>query len=145
PSGPGIRYDGGSYEGWEVPIYYDPLLAKLCVWAETREAAIKRLARALDEYTVEGIRTTLPFFRAVVHNPQFQSGDFDTGFIDDFLSRSSEATRPAGEDGDTPIRDISAIAAVLHAKAIAARQSPQAPQASESRWKLYSRVRQRGL
>src|SRR4029079_7250393 len=66
PAGPGVRYDSGSYEGWDVPIHYDPLLAKRCVWAEPREAAINRLARVLDEYSVDGIRTTVPFFRAVV-------------------------------------------------------------------------------
>jgi len=146
PSGPGIRYDGGSYQGWEVPIYYDPLLAKLCVWAETREAAIKRLDRALDEYAVEGIRTTLPFFRAVVRSPEFQRGDFDTGFIDDFLRQRKEAVKSDGDDEDARLRDIAAIAAVLHARESAPRRaSSETSQAEESRWKLYSRMSQRRL
>jgi acetyl-CoA carboxylase biotin carboxylase subunit len=143
PSGPGIRYDGGSYQGWEVPIYYDPLLAKLCVWAETREAAINRLARALDEYAVEGIRTTLPFFRAVVRSPEFRRGDFDTGFIDDFLSQSKKAIVSDGEDDEARLRDIAAIAAVLGAKESAARRGAEPPRSEESRWKLYSRMSQR--
>src|SRR5262245_39124329 len=74
PSGPGVRYDSGSYQGWDVPIYYDSLLAKLCVWAETRELAINRLSRVLNEYTVEGIQTTLPFFRELVTKEAFRSG-----------------------------------------------------------------------
>ena len=99
PAGPGVRYDSGSYQGWEVPIFYDPLLAKLCVWAETREGAVSRLARVLDEYSIEGISTTLPFFRAIVRDADFRRGEFDTGFIDRFLSlnlksqRSSDDTR----------------------------------------------------
>jgi acetyl-CoA carboxylase biotin carboxylase subunit len=146
PSGPGIRYDGGSYQGWEVPIYYDPLLAKLCVWAETREAAIKRLGRALDEYAVEGIRTTLPFFRAVVRSPEFQRGDFDTGFIDDFLRQRKEAVESFGDDEDGRMRDIAAIAAVMHARESVARHGgSETPRAEESRWKLYTRMSQRRL
>jgi acetyl-CoA carboxylase, biotin carboxylase subunit len=138
PAGPGVRYDSGSYEGWEVPIYYDPLLAKLCVWAETREAAIARLARVLGEYTVEGIRTSLPFFRAVVENEEFRRGQFDTGFIDRFLS----AANATGES-DVTLRDIAAIAAVLHSKASASKSSAASPQTTESRWKLHGRLAQR--
>ncbi|HKY06217.1 MAG TPA: acetyl-CoA carboxylase biotin carboxylase subunit, partial [Blastocatellia bacterium] len=148
PQGPGIRYDGGSYKGWEVPIYYDPLLAKLCVWAETREMAIRRLARALDEYAVEGIHTTLPFFRAVVRNAEFQRGEFDTGFIDDFLSRKREDIEPQHTervDEEARLRDIAAIAAVLHTKASATVRTPDTAQSAESRWKLYSRMAQRRL
>ncbi len=138
PAGPGVRYDSGSYEGWEVPIYYDPLLAKLCVWAETREAAIARLARVLGEYRVEGIRTSLPFFRAVVENEEFRRGQFDTGFIDRFLSSAS-----ANDESDVTLRDIAAIAAVLYSKANAAKPSGTSPQTTESRWKLQGRLAQR--
>ena len=97
PAGPGVRYDSGSYQGWEVPIYYDPLLAKLCVWAETREAAINRLARVLNEYAVEGIRTTVPFFRAVVHSEEFRRGEFDTGFIDRFWNSRPDGAESGSE------------------------------------------------
>jgi acetyl-CoA carboxylase biotin carboxylase subunit len=135
PAGPGVRYDSGSYEGWEVPIYYDPLLAKLCVWAETREAAVARLARVLAECAVEGIRTSLPFFRAVVENEEFRRGEFDTGFIDRFLGKAG-----AGAESDVALRDIAAIAAVLHSKASAAKPSGDGPQATESRWKMHGRL-----
>jgi acetyl-CoA carboxylase biotin carboxylase subunit len=142
PAGPGVRYDSGSYEGWEVPIYYDPLLAKLCVWAETRDAAIARLARVLKEYAVEGIRTSLPFFRSVVENEEFRRGQFDTGFIDRFLSQSAN-DRSSPLDDDVTLRDIAAIAAVLHSKAGASKLAVSSPQTTESRWKLSGRLAQR--
>ncbi|HXG95134.1 MAG TPA: acetyl-CoA carboxylase biotin carboxylase subunit [Blastocatellia bacterium] len=138
PSGPGVRYDSGSYEGWEVPIYYDPMVAKLCVWAETREAAINRLARVLDEYTVEGISTTTPFFRAVVRDEEFRRGDFDTGFIDRFLANGANKIETGGE-----LADIAAIAAALHAKSHAAQPAIGSPRTTESRWKMYGRIAQR--
>jgi acetyl-CoA carboxylase biotin carboxylase subunit len=97
PSGPGIRDDSGVFEGWEVPIHYDPMISKLIAWGETREVAIARLRRALGEYSVGGIQTTLPFFRAVVEDPAFQAGEIDTGFIERFL-----ASLPAPLPATTP-------------------------------------------
>ena len=143
PAGPGVRYDGGSYQGWEVPIYYDPLVAKLCVWAETRDAAIQRLARVLNEYVVEGINTTLPFFRAVVHSQEFRRGDFDTGFIDRFLSSKTIARESKDGEEETTLKDIAAIASVLHARTSSRRQDTATPAQMPSRWKLYGRLAQR--
>jgi acetyl-CoA carboxylase biotin carboxylase subunit len=133
PEGPGVRYDSGSYQGWEVPIFYDPLLAKLCVWAETREGAINRLTRVLNEYAVEGIRTTVPFFRAVVRSEEFRRGEFDTSFIDRFWN-SGEAQQPAPEG---TLADIAAIAAIMHTRASASQK--EAAPAMESRWKQFGR------
>ena len=141
PAGPGVRYDSGSYEGWEVPIYYDPLLAKLCVWAETREAAINRLTRVLNEYVVEGIRTTVTFFREVVHSEAFRRGEFDTEFIDRFLT-SRAAAQGAPDEREATLADIAAIAAIMHTRASGARQEAF-PVTKESRWKLSGRVAQR--
>jgi acetyl-CoA carboxylase biotin carboxylase subunit len=93
PGGPGVRDDSGVYEGWEVPIHYDPLVSKLVVWAETREEAIRRLRRAVAEYRVVGIRTTLPFFARVLDDPSFVAGDFDTSFVDTELA-VKHAPRP---------------------------------------------------
>jgi acetyl-CoA carboxylase biotin carboxylase subunit len=81
PKGPGVRHDGGIYSGWEVPIYYDPILAKLVVWAETRQAARARMAAALDDYVILGISTTIPFLKDVISHPQFQKGETTTAFI----------------------------------------------------------------
>lgn len=82
PGGNGIRDDSGVYEGWEVAIYYDPLISKLCAYGRTREEAIQRMLRALQEYTVEGIVTNIPFHRWALQHPRFIAGDLDTGFID---------------------------------------------------------------
>jgi acetyl-CoA carboxylase biotin carboxylase subunit len=81
PSGPGVRNDAGIYPGYEVPIYYDSLLAKLIVWGRNREEARLRLDRALGEYVIEGLRTNLSFHRWIVRHPRFVAGDIDTGFI----------------------------------------------------------------
>jgi acetyl-CoA carboxylase biotin carboxylase subunit len=81
PSGPGVRNDAGIYTGYEVPIHYDPLLAKLIAWGRNREEALQRLQRALAEYLIEGLRTNLPFHRWVVRHPRFVAGDYHTGFI----------------------------------------------------------------
>ena len=141
PSGPGVRDDSGVYTGWDVPVYYDSLLAKLCVWAETREAAIDRLARALGEYTIEGIRTTLPFFRAVVASSEFRAARLDTGFIDRFLNRESGEKECADEEGDSKLGDIAAIAALLHARTMPPRGESAAPGPTPgSRWKMHGRV-----
>ncbi len=86
PSGPGVRVDSGSYVGWRVPLEYDPLLAKLVVYGDSRASAIARLERALVEYEVSGIRTNIPFFRSVAAHPDFIAGRLDTGFIDRFLA-----------------------------------------------------------
>ncbi|MBI3654592.1 MAG: acetyl-CoA carboxylase biotin carboxylase subunit [Acidobacteria bacterium] len=148
PAGPGVRDDSGVYEGWEVPVFYDSLLAKFCVWAETRALAVKRLARALDEYEMSGIRTTLPFFRAIVRNEDFQQGNFDTGFIDRFLQTQNHNPAASAADDDAmaaqqELADLAAIAAVLHSKTTAQQHRDATPQATESRWKTYGRMAQR--
>jgi acetyl-CoA carboxylase biotin carboxylase subunit len=85
PSGPGVRCDGGVYSGWNVPIEYDPLLTKLSVWGESREAAIGRMARALREFHVAGITTNLQMFEQLVADGNFVSGQLHTGFLDEFM------------------------------------------------------------
>ncbi len=81
PKGPGVRHDGGIYSGWDVPIYYDPILAKLIVWAETRETACRRMLSAMDEYVILGIKTTIPFLKDIISHPRFLEGATTTGFI----------------------------------------------------------------
>ena len=82
PQGPGVRDDSGLYEGAEVPIYYDPMISKLVTWGDDRDAALARMRRALAEYEVRGIRTTIPFFRWILDDEDFRAGRFDTTFID---------------------------------------------------------------
>jgi len=145
PGGPFVRCDGGSYAGGEVSIYYDPLIAKLAVWGRTRAEAVERMRRALGDYVVEGIKTTLPFFREVMRDEEFVAGRLDTGFIPRFNERrarrlEAERARGAGED-DARARDVAAIAAALAygEKADGARpQQPERPAAS--RWKTAGRA-----
>lgn len=87
PHGPGVRDDGGVYEGAEVSIHYDPMISKLAVHGRDRAEAIDRMRRALREYEVGGIKTTLPFFRMVMEDEEFISGKLDTGFIERFNER----------------------------------------------------------
>jgi acetyl-CoA carboxylase, biotin carboxylase subunit len=86
PGGPGVRDDSGYDEGGEVPIHYDPLVSKLVVWAASRDEAIRRMRRAVGEYRVLGIKTTLPFFERVLAHPDFVAGDYDTAFVDTVLA-----------------------------------------------------------
>jgi len=82
PGGPGVRVDTHLYAGYEVPPYYDSLLAKLIVWGETREIALARSRRALSEFQVTGVKTNLPFHRGIVDNPAFLGGEVSTNLLD---------------------------------------------------------------
>jgi acetyl-CoA carboxylase, biotin carboxylase subunit len=96
PSGPGIRLDDGMYEGWTVPIDYDPMLAKLIGYGADRDQVIARLTRALDEYFVGGIKTNISLFRRILRDSDFRAAKLDTGFLDRMLSRSEN--RPLDEE-----------------------------------------------
>ncbi len=89
PSGPGIRNDSGVETGAEIPVYYDPLISKLMAWGGDRAQAISRMRRALREYHVSGPRTTVPFFRWLLHQKAFERGDFHTGSVDTILQERS--------------------------------------------------------
>jgi acetyl-CoA carboxylase biotin carboxylase subunit len=95
PRGPGVRHDGGIDSGWEVPIYYDPILAKLIVWAETRDSACARMAAALDDYVILGISTTIPFLKDVISHPRFREGATTTAFIKNNFENWREKEGPA--------------------------------------------------
>lgn len=86
PQGPGVRVDDGFKEGMDIPIYYDPMLAKLITTASTREEAIERMIRAIDEFKVVGVETTLSFCKYVMKHPVFREGNFDTNFIKNHFS-----------------------------------------------------------
>jgi acetyl-CoA carboxylase, biotin carboxylase subunit len=111
PLGPGIRLDGCVYDGWTVPMEYDPLLAKLAVWAATREQATARMIRSLREYDVAGIRTNIGFFRQILEDAAFREGALHTAFIEEFFARQKRA--PATADAVA----VAALAAALHSRA----------------------------
>ncbi len=91
--GLGVRYDNGTYEGYQVPLEYDPLLSKLISWGNSREEAIHRMLRALSEYQVYGIKTTIPFFQRILLHPRFYHGTYNTHFIED-LEKEEEKIDP---------------------------------------------------
>jgi acetyl-CoA carboxylase biotin carboxylase subunit len=147
PSGPGVRDDTGVEEGAEVSIYYDPMISKLAAWGRTREEAIDRLRRALDEYAVGGIKTTLPFFREIVRDREFIEGRLDTGFIERFFERrkarleAGTVVEEASED-EKARRDMALIAAALEYTRAQNQISRgnQPPEQEESRWRLAGRM-----
>jgi len=135
PAGPGVRIDSGVTRLSEVSIHYDPMIAKLAVWGRTRQEAIERLRRALDEYEVSGITTNLPFFREVAKDEEFVSGQLDTGFITRFNERRAAA---APEEFSQVESDLAAIAAALCYARQKLKTSVVTP-AVRSRWKMAGR------
>jgi acetyl-CoA carboxylase biotin carboxylase subunit len=130
PMGPGIRLDGCVYDGWTVPMEYDPLLAKLAVWASTREQTIARMIRALREYDVGGIRTNIGFFRQILEDAEFAAGRLHTGFIEEFFVRHAACEAPV------EFQAVAALAAALYATG---RGVSEAEPAGVSPWQTSGR------
>ncbi|MBZ5562447.1 MAG: acetyl-CoA carboxylase biotin carboxylase subunit [Acidobacteriia bacterium] len=134
PAGPGIRRDSGVYEGWRVPLEYDPLLSKLAVWATDRQEAIARMQRALGEYEILGVQTNVPFFRRILEHPDFIAGRIDTGFIDRALAAGLMIEEPPSTEEER----IALLAAALHVERT--RNSQPAVEApASSAWKRAGR------
>jgi len=133
PQGPGVRNDNGVYGGYTVPVYYDPLLSKLICHAGTRVEAIDRMLRALQEYRVDGIRTSIPFFTFLMQHPDFRAANFDTGFIDRILPELDLQHRPPSD----ATRDAALIAAAIMAFEDA--QNVRLPEETDSRWRQAGR------
>jgi acetyl-CoA carboxylase biotin carboxylase subunit len=137
PGGPGIRDDSGVEEGDEVPSYYDPLVSKLVAWGEDRPAAIARMRRAVGEYQVLGIKTTLPFFERVLRHPDFVAGAIDTSFVERL-----------GPDPRTELegpRRVAVMAAAIHAhQRRRAVNSAAAAAPAPSVWRHEGRIEAQG-
>lgn len=147
PSGPGIREDSGVYEGVEVPIYYDPLLSKLSVWAATRPEAIARLGRVLDEYAIDGIKTTIPFFKEIIKQEEFIKGDLDTGYIERNWRPNSPAS-PTETPENKQLQDLAALITAIHHHSATNNQNNNNQQnttTQHSAWKLSTRAKGRGF
>ncbi len=108
PLGLGVRHDGYVYEGYEIPIYYDPMISKLIVWARTREEAIARMKRALFSYKITGVKTSIPFLHKIMQTPDFVEGKYNTHFIE----KNKEFLMKPTED-DKKIEDVAIIAAYI--------------------------------
>ncbi|MGB3849817.1 MAG: acetyl-CoA carboxylase biotin carboxylase subunit [Tunicatimonas sp.] len=129
PQGPGVRVDDGLEEGMEVPVYYDPMIAKLIVHAGNRNEAIQRLLRAIDEYHISGVATTLSFGRFVMQHPEFVSGRFTTKFVEDHFT--PEALQPPLSEAQ---KEIAATLAAHLAKQTTKTILPK-PRGVSHRWK----------
>ncbi len=140
PTGPGIRLDEGVYEGFTVPMEYDPLLSKLIAWGNSREETIARLRRALDEYTITGIRTNVSLFRRILCEPEFLRGEIHTKWLDELLVRP----RPPATPPRPGTEEAAVIAAALWHTVQSNGSSNNKPeaQAAPSRWKMEGRSKQ---
>jgi len=119
PGGPGVRDDGGAYPGCEISSFYDPLISKLSVWAPDRPRAVARMARALREYVVTGIRTNLAFHQRLMAHPAFIKGDYDTGFIDRFRDELVDYPQVAEDDAEAWAVATALAASKLETSAVA--------------------------
>jgi acetyl-CoA carboxylase biotin carboxylase subunit len=135
PSGPGIRLDSGVYRGWNVPVDYDPLLAKLAVWGQSREEAIERMLRALGEYHIGGITTNIGFFERVIGSAPFRGARLDTGFLDDFFGGA-----PPASDQDHDALLVASLVAAVHSAGLTGAAA--APTPARSLWRSAGRERQ---
>jgi acetyl/propionyl-CoA carboxylase alpha subunit len=135
PTGPGIRVDTGVYPGFEITPYYDPMIAKLIVWGETRGQAILRMRRALEEYRIVGVRTNIPFHQTMMDSHRFMAGQYDTRFVEERFSMEEM------EEGKQSYDEIAAIFATLvaHTEAQRAAQIVRRGERDTSNWKWVGR------
>jgi len=118
PTGPGVRIDTGVFPGFEITPFYDPMIAKLIVWGETRAQAILRMRRALEEYRIVGVRTNIPFHQTMMDSHRFMGGQYDTRFVEERFSM---------EDAEEHRRDSTEVAAIL-ATLVAHRETEHSAQ-----------------
>ena len=124
PVGFGLRDDSGVYEGWRVPLDYDPMLSKLIAWGNDRTEAIARMRRALDEYQVSGIKTNIRFFRNILDHPDFGTASFDTGWVDRLLQAMPDI-HPAADPGATEAAVLATVLESMRQDAGSARLTPR--------------------
>lgn len=130
PQGPGIRVDDGFEEGMEIPIFYDPMIAKLITHASTREEAIQRMIRAIDEYHITGVQTTLSFCRFVLNHDAFVSGKFDTHFVNHHFR--PEYLQPSSSDETS---DLAALFGAYLLSVDKKTKTTTSASSSQSKWK----------
>jgi acetyl-CoA carboxylase biotin carboxylase subunit len=135
PLGLGVRHDGYIYEGYNIPMFYDPMVSKLIVWAPTRPEAIARMKRALYAYKITGIKTTIPFLSRIMDVPDFKKGKYNTHFIEDnkkHLEPSNNASQR--------LKDIAAISALIdYVKKLEAKKCAETGVSGANNWKMFGR------
>jgi len=137
PLGLGVRHDGYIYEGYEIPMFYDPMISKLVVWAPSREEAIERMKRALFAYKIVGVKTTISFLSRIMNAPAFRQGKYNTHFIQDNM----EFLRPENNATDK-IKDVVAITAFYdYVKKLELKTASSNGAAKLSKWKIAGRTR----
>ena len=109
PNGIGVRIDDYIYEGYEIPMHYDPMVGKLIVWAVTRKYAIERMRRVLHEYKITGIKNNISYLRCIMDTPDFVEGKYDTGFI----GKNGDRLQEGITSSDTNTEDIALIASYI--------------------------------
>ena len=137
PEGRNVRLDSAAYAGFEVSLHYDPMIAKLCAWGRNRESAISNMVRALREYKILGIKTTIPFHQRVLHNETFLSGNYDTTFIDTKFDKEDLKRR---QNNDPLVAVIAAAIKHFEQEKEAAARATTVPLVGESLWKYYGKL-----
>jgi acetyl-CoA carboxylase, biotin carboxylase subunit len=132
PAGPGVRDDSGVYAGATVSRFYDTLMAKVIVWGPDRDAALARMRRALAEYRITGVRSTIPVLERIMADPEFTAGRLHTGFMERLLAEDAGASASS--------RRLALIAAALAAYESAASRAPASPASGPSAWTMAGRV-----
>jgi acetyl/propionyl-CoA carboxylase alpha subunit len=135
PTGPGVRVDTGVYPGFEITPFYDPMIAKLIVWGETRAQAILRMRRALEEYRIVGVRTNIPFHQTMMDSHRFMGGQYDTRFVEERFSMEG------AEEYRKTYAEVAAILATLvaHKSTERSAQIVQRNERDTSNWKWVGR------
>jgi acetyl-CoA carboxylase biotin carboxylase subunit len=141
PGGLGVRDDNGYYAGAEVSVYYDPLISKLIVWGRDRSEAIERMKRALREYQIHGVETSIPFCLQVMNHPKFITGEFDTHFVEnEFLKNPDQMfEQNAGQKSEAEIAALSAVLFEIQSKNNHAPASVPKFSNSRNSWKWAGR------
>lgn len=130
PKGPYVRVDSGIYEGWEIPLFYDPLISKLIVWSEKREEALQKMKEALKEYIIIGVKTIIPFLLKIIQNEDFKKGNYHTNFLKEFDIEEEE-------EKDEKLLKVAILGLLLENKGMEIKTKKE----SYNAWKIINRLR----
>ena len=140
PGGPGVRVDTHLYAGYSISVFYDPLIVKLAVWGANREESMKRMENALNEFVIEGVKTTIPFHRKIIDDEYFRKGDIHINFVEERIGKLLPEQALEEEEAAAIVAVLADHIEGRGVRAVIPRREPKAV----SLWKLASRVRRRG-